>query len=58
MAAENIVRLETVYVCPDCGNGLFQVIETFDSGGPVCRCIECGWCKISSHENKLIKEQT
>ena len=52
---DNVVSLfETVYVCPDCGHQIFQIIGTYDSGGPVCRCVECGWCEYK-HGGKAIE---
>lgn len=40
---DNVVRIETIYVCPECGHRYFEVVSTCDTDGPVCRCLECAW---------------
>ena len=40
---DNVVHLETVNVCPECRSRFWEVIETGLSGGPFCRCAQCGW---------------
>ena len=48
MTAE-IVELEEISVCPECGNREWVVVETRSSGGPFCRCANnlCGWQDLS-----------
>ena len=43
MSSDNILELEEISVCPDCGSRAFEVVETRSSGGPYCRCLQCGW---------------
>ncbi|KKK99505.1 hypothetical protein LCGC14_2632060 [marine sediment metagenome] len=38
-----VVELEEISTCPECGSRLFEVVETRSSNGPYCRCSECGW---------------
>ena len=38
-----IIELEEITICPECGSRLFEVVETRSSDGPYCRCVECGW---------------
>ena len=39
----NVVELEEISVCPECGGRTFEIVETRSSGGPYCRCPQCGW---------------
>ena len=38
-----VIELEEISICPECGARLFEVVETRSSGGPFCRCAECAW---------------
>ena len=42
----NVVELEEISLCPNCEARVFEVVETRTSGGPFCRCVECGWTDI------------
>ena len=42
----NVVELEEISLCPNCEARAFEVVETRSSGGPFCRCVECGWTDI------------
>ena len=48
---DNVVKLETIYTCPDCEGRLFEVVSTYDSDGPSCRCVNCGWWKIEKRKD-------
>lgn len=39
----NVIELEEISLCPNCNARVFEVVETRTSGGPFCRCVECGW---------------
>ena len=41
--SENLIELEVISICPDCGSRLFEVVETASSNGPYCRCHQCKW---------------
>lgn len=41
--ADNVLELEQISLCPDCKSRVWEVVETLTSGGPFCRCVECGW---------------
>ncbi len=39
----DVIELEEISTCPDCGGRNWNVVETRSSKGPFCRCAECGW---------------
>ncbi len=43
----DVVELEEISVCPECGSRTWAVVETRSSGGPFCRCAQCGWQDLS-----------
>ena len=38
-----VVELEEISICPECGSRLFEIVETVSSNGPYCRCSQCEW---------------
>ena len=46
----NVVELEEISVCPECKSRFWEVVETKSSGGPYCRCSDCGWSRAFLHE--------
>ena len=40
---DDVVELEEISLCPNCEARVFEIVETISSGGPFCRCVECGW---------------
>ena len=43
MSEDNVVELEEISVCPECGGRTFEIVETRTSDGPYCRCSHCKW---------------
>ena len=43
MTEDNVVELEEISVCPECGGRTFEIVETRTSDGPYCRCSHCKW---------------
>ena len=39
----DVVGLEEITVFRSCKGRTWEVVETRSSGGPFCRCAECGW---------------
>ncbi len=37
-----VIDLEIMFTCPDCGGDLWRVVERRDTDGPLCRCANCG----------------
>lgn len=43
MSKDNVVELEEISVCPECGGRTFEIVQTRTSDGPYCRCSQCKW---------------
>jgi hypothetical protein len=46
----DVIELEEITVCPECHSREWIVVETRSSGGPFCRCAQCGWQATSRFE--------
>ena len=50
-----IIELEEISICPECGSRMFEIVETISSDGPYCRCSQCKW-ESKDDTDDIIKE--
>ncbi len=58
MPTSEVVELEEISICPECGSRLFEIVETISSDGPYCRCSQCKWHALEGNDAALGSKRT